>query len=192
MRIILLGGPGSGKGTQGKKLALQLNVPRISTGEVLRAAVDAGTELGCKAQPVMAAGGLVADEIVDAIVEQCLSQPDTAAGFILDGFPRNLAQAKALDAMLPRLHLPPIDLALDLEVESEELVQRLLLRARQEHRADDREEVIRERIRVYGKQTRPLLDYYAAQKRLVTVLGSGQIDEVFGRVLAAVMRPPQS
>jgi adenylate kinase len=182
MRMILLGGPGSGKGTQGEMLARKFGVPRLSTGDALRAAVKGDTELGRKARPVMESGGLVADEIVLAIVESRLAQQDTAAGFILDGFPRTTAQAAALDAMLQRHGTPPLDAALDLEVKDAELLRRLLLRAQQQGRADDREEVIRNRIRLYGEETRPLLDYYAAQGKLIAVPGSGAVDEVFRNI----------
>ncbi|WP_029921877.1 adenylate kinase [Nevskia soli] len=182
MRMILLGAPGSGKGTQGEKLAHEFGVPRLSTGDALRAAVSDGTELGRKAKSVMDAGGLVADDIVVQIVESRLAQPDTAGGFILDGFPRNTAQARTLDALL-RGHGTPLDLALHLEVDDEELVQRLLLRAQQQDRADDREEVIRCRIRVYGEETRPLLDYYGAQGKLVVVPGTGAVEDIFQRIV---------
>ena len=183
MRMILLGGPGSGKGTQGEMLAREFGVPRLSTGDVLRAAVKGDTELGRKAKPVMESGGLVADEIVLAIVDNRLAQQDTAAGFILDGFPRTTAQAVALDAMLQRHGTPPLDVALDLEVKDAELVRRLLLRAQQQGRTDDREEVIRNRIRLYGEETRPLLDYYAARGKLIAVPGSGAVDEVFRNIV---------
>lgn len=184
MRMIMLGGPGSGKGTQGEKLAQALGVPHLSTGEALRNAVRDGTELGRKAKPSMDAGTLVPDEILVAVVRNWLAQPGSAAGFILDGYPRRLTQAQALDTLLRETGTPALDFAVDLEVAGEELVQRLLLRAREQGRADDRVEVIRNRIRVYEAETRPLLDYYTAQGKLLAVPGSGTIDEVFQRILA--------
>lgn len=183
MRIVLLGAPGSGKGTQGEKLVAHFGIPKISTGDALRAAVAAGTELGKKAKATMDAGGLVANEIVIGIVEERLAQPDAQKGYILDGFPRNVAQARVLDEMLVRLGQPGIDKAVHLHVTDEEIVKRLLDRAQKEGRADDREEVIRKRIDVYNAETRPLLDYYAGQNKLVTLQGIGSIEEIFGRIL---------
>jgi adenylate kinase len=177
--MILLGAPGSGKGTQGEKLAEELGVPRISTGDALRAAVKAQTELGRKAQAAMDAGDLVADELVVGIVEQRLSQPDASDGFILDGFPRNTAQARILDELLQRNKLPPVEVALHLEVPDEEIVHRLLARAGDQGRSDDREEVIRCRLRVYNNETRPLLDYYRVQRKLIAVPGVGDVQDIF-------------
>jgi adenylate kinase len=186
--MVLLGAPGSGKGTQGERLAAEFGLPRISTGDALRAAVKSGNALGRQARLAMEAGELVADELVVGIVEERLAQADAADGFILDGFPRNAGQARRLDALLRRLGTPPVDLALDLEVDGEELVRRLLARAGEQGRADDREEVIRRRIRVYDEETRPLLEYYAVQGKLVAVPGRGEVDEVFQRVLEQVAR----
>ncbi|MDE0855540.1 MAG: adenylate kinase [Nevskia sp.] len=178
MRMILLGAPGSGKGTQGERLAEELGVPRISTGDALRAAVKSSTELGRRAQAAMEAGDLVADELVVGIVEERLSQPDARGGFILDGFPRNTAQAQILDQMLQHKDLPPMEVALHLQVPDEEVVRRLLLRAGDQGRSDDREEVIRCRLRVYNGETHPLLDYYEAQRKLVSVPGVGEVEDV--------------
>lgn len=186
MRIVLLGAPGSGKGTQGEKLVAHFGIPKISTGDALRAAVAAGTELGKKAKATMDTGQLVANEIVIGIVEERLAQPDARKGFILDGFPRNTAQAEVLDAMLQRQTQPGISKAVHLAVNDEEIIKRLLDRAQKEGRADDREDVIRERIRVYNAETHPLLDYYERQGKLVTVLGVGGLEEIFGRVLGAL------
>jgi adenylate kinase len=183
MRIVLLGAPGSGKGTQGEKLVAHYGIPKISTGDALRAAVAAGTELGKKAKATMDAGQLVANEIVIGIVEERLNQADAHKGFILDGFPRNTAQAQVLDEMLERLGQPGIDKAVHLHVTDEEIVTRLLDRAQKEGRADDKEDVIRKRIEVYNAETRPLLDYYAAQKKLVTLEGVGTVEQIFARVL---------
>lgn len=186
MRMVLLGAPGSGKGTQGEKLVAHYGIPKISTGDALRAAVPAGTELGRKAKATMDAGQLVADEIVIGIVEERLGQADAQKGFILDGFPRNTAQAQVLDAMLQRLGQPAIDKAVHLAVADEEIIKRLLDRAQKEGRADDKEDVIRRRIEVYNAETHPLLDYYRAQDKVVTVDGVGELDEVFGRIVKAL------
>ena len=186
MRIVLLGAPGSGKGTQGEKLVAQLGIPKISTGDALRAAVAAGTELGRKAKAAMDAGQLVANEIVIGIVEERLAQPDAQKGFILDGFPRNSAQAEVLEGILRRLGKDGITRAVHLHVEDEEIVKRLLLRAEKEGRADDKEDVIRHRIGVYNAETRPLLDFYGKQGKLVTVEGIGGLEDIFGRILAVL------
>lgn len=186
MRIVLLGAPGSGKGTQGEKLVAHYGIPKISTGDALRAARKAGTELGRKAQAAMDAGELVADSIVIGIVEERLGQPDAAKGFILDGFPRNNAQAQVLDQMLVRLGQPAIDKAVHLTVDDEEIVRRLLDRATKEGRVDDKEDVIRHRIEVYNAETRPLLDYYQKQGKLVTVKGIGTMEEIFARILGVL------
>ncbi|HEX4895239.1 MAG TPA: adenylate kinase [Solimonas sp.] len=186
MRIVLLGAPGSGKGTQGEKLVAHYGIPKISTGDALRAAVKAGTELGKKAKATMDAGGLVANEIVIGIVEERLGQADAQKGFILDGFPRNTAQAEVLDAMLKRLGQPGIDKAVHLHVNDEEIVKRLLDRAQKEGRADDKEDVIRKRIEVYNAETRPLLAYYEKQGKVVTVPGVGGLEEIFQRIVGVL------
>jgi adenylate kinase len=186
MRIVLLGAPGSGKGTQGEKLVARFGIPKISTGDALRAAVAAGTDLGLLAKAAMNAGKLVANEIVIGIVEERLEQPDAKPGFILDGFPRNTEQAQVLDAMLARHGQSPIDKAVHLQVDDEEIIRRLHLRAIKEGRHDDKEDVIRHRIEVYNAETHPLLAYYEAQHKLVTVQGVGTLDEIFGRILAAL------
>jgi adenylate kinase len=177
--MVLLGAPGSGKGTQGEKLAQALGVPRISTGDALRAAVKSDTALGRQARLAMEAGDLVADELVVGIVEERLAQPDAAGGFILDGFPRNTAQARILDEMLARRGMPALETALHLDVPDEEIVKRLLARAGDQGRSDDREDVIRCRIRVYNAETRPLLAYYETQHKLISVPGVGEVDDIF-------------
>ncbi len=186
MRIILLGAPGSGKGTQGEKLVAHFGIPKISTGDALRAAVKAGSELGIKAKATMDAGKLVADELVIGIVEERLKQADAKHGFILDGFPRNTAQADVLDEMLDRLLQPPMSRAVHLAVDDEEIVGRLLDRAVKDGRTDDKEEVIRHRIEVYNAETRPLLDFYNRQHKLVRVDGIGTMDEIFARIIDAL------
>jgi adenylate kinase len=188
MRLVLLGAPGSGKGTQATRLKEALNVPHISTGELLRAAVNAATPLGLKAKEVMAAGNLVSDEIVLGMLEERLGQPDVAGGFILDGYPRNLIQANSLDALLGRLK-QPVDVAVQLDVGTELLVQRLAGRAQAEGRADDSPEAVRNRLRVYSDQTAPVVDFYRGCGKLICVYGVGSVDEVLARVLAAIREP---
>jgi adenylate kinase len=186
MRLVLLGAPGSGKGTQGEKLVAHFGIPKISTGDALRAAVKAQTPLGLTAKAAMDAGDLVANEVVYGIVEERLAQPDAQKGCILDGFPRNLAQAEVLDTMLSRIGKGGIDKALHLHVTDEEIVKRLLDRAQKEGRADDTEPVIRHRIEVYNAETRPLLDYYGKQGKLVKVEGVGSLDEIFQRIVGVL------
>lgn len=183
MRIVLLGAPGSGKGTQGDKLVAHFGIPKISTGDALRAAVKAGTPLGKKAKAAMDAGQLVANEIVIGIVEERLGQDDARNGFILDGFPRNVAQAQELEEMLVRQGQPSVDKAVHLHVQDEEIVKRLLDRAEKEGRADDREDVIRKRIEVYNAETHPLLALYGQQGKLVTLEGQGDIEAIFNSIL---------
>ncbi len=189
MRLVLLGAPGSGKGTQATRLREHLQVPHISTGDLLRAAVAAGTPLGLQAKAVMEAGNLVSDEIVLGMLEERLSQADVGNGFILDGYPRNLAQANALDALLSRLG-QPVDLAVQLDVGTELLVQRLAGRAQAEGRADDSPEAVRNRLNVYADQTAPVIDYYRTTGKLVCVFGVGGMDEVFTRIIEALAPTP--
>lgn len=185
MRLVLLGAPGSGKGTQALRLKESLGVPHISTGDLLRAAVAAGTPLGQQAQAVMARGELVSDDIVLGMLEERLGNPDVAGGFILDGYPRNLVQANALDALLAKLR-QPVDIAVQLDVGTELLIQRIAGRAQAEGRADDNPESVRNRLRVYTDQTAPVIDFYRAQDKLVCVYGVGSMEEVSQRVLDAV------
>ena len=184
MRLVLLGAPGSGKGTQATRLKEALDVPHISTGDLLRAAVKAGTPLGMQAKAVMDRGDLVSDDIVLGMLEERLRQGDTGKGFILDGYPRNLAQANALDALLTRLG-QPVDAAVQLDVGTELLVQRLAGRASAEGRADDSPDAVRHRLRVYTDQTAPVIDFYRQAGKLICVYGVGSVDEVLQRVLAA-------
>jgi adenylate kinase len=167
MRIVLLGAPGSGKGTQAALLVEELKLPHISTGELLRSAVKAGSELGIKAKAVMDRGELVSDDIVLGLIEERLSQADAKAGFILDGYPRNLAQAHE---------------ALQIDVDVDMVISRIAKRAAEEGRSDDTEEVVRNRMKVYSDQTAPVVDYYARQGVLSRVLGEGTIEEVFQRI----------
>ena len=185
MRLVLLGAPGSGKGTQAATLKQKLGIPHVSTGDLLRAAVKAGTPLGLKAKVVMDAGQLVSDEIVLGVLEERFSQPDAKGGFIHDGYPRNLAQCAALEALLDRLG-QPLDVAVKLDVPNELIVERIAGRAAAEGRLDDTPETVRERLRVYAEQTAPVADHFAAIGKLVTVDGVGELDEVYDRIIAAL------
>jgi adenylate kinase len=184
-RIVLLGAPGAGKGTQAARLATSHAIPHISTGDMLRAAVAAKTPIGLEAKAVMDAGQLVDDGIVIAIARERLQEDDCKGGFILDGFPRTGAQAEALDAMLGELGMAP-DVCIAMTVDIEEVVQRLLKRAEIDARADDNGETIRERMKVYEEQTAPLLDYYRERGLLVEVSGMGSVEEVAARIEGAL------
>ena len=185
MRLVLLGAPGSGKGTQATRLREHLQVPHISTGELLRAAVAAGSALGLQAKAVMEAGNLVSDDIVLGMLEERLLKPDTGNGFILDGYPRNLVQARALDALLARIG-QPADVAVQLDVATDLLVDRLSGRAKLEGRPDDSPDAVRKRLAVYSEQTAPVVDFYRNQGKLACVHGEGGMDEVFVRILEAI------
>jgi len=185
MRIVLLGAPGSGKGTQAARLKTELQLAHISTGDLLRAQVASGSPLGLLAKSVMEKGQLVSDEIMLGMLEQRLAQPDCSHGFILDGYPRNLAQASALDGLLKRIG-QPLDVALMLHVDAELLFQRLAGRAAAEGRKDDNPETVRERLRIYAEQTFPVAEHFAGIGHLRVVDGVGEVDEVFQRILAAL------
>lgn len=184
-RLLLLGPPGAGKGTQAQRLVEELGVPQISTGDMLRAAVAADTPVGRQAKEAMDAGKLVSDEIVIGVAEERLRQPDAAEGFILDGFPRTVAQARALDALLERLGCK-LERCVAIRVDTEELVQRLLRRAEIEGRSDDNEEAIRTRMDEYEAKTAPLVAYYREQGVLAEVDGMGGVDEVAARIREAI------
>ncbi|MDH3326976.1 MAG: adenylate kinase [Gammaproteobacteria bacterium] len=208
MRIILLGAPGSGKGTQAQMLVEKYQIPQISTGDLLRAAVSSGTELGKKAKSVMDAGQLVSDDIVLGMIKERLAENDAKNGFILDGFPRNQTQAIALDELLSELNWP-LESAILINVNKEDIVERIVGRrtcadckqvyntftsppatedvcdkcgGELTHRADDNEETIRKRLDVYEEQTAPLIEYFTKQNKLHSVEGSGDIKEIFGAV----------
>ena len=180
--IILLGAPGSGKGTQAARLAESLGLPHISTGAILRQAVADGTELGMAARDIMAAGRLVSDEIVLGIVEERISAPDCSRGFILDGYPRNQAQARALGGVLSRLGAA--EWIVNIAVPPEELAARVRGRRGTDGRQDDSEEAFRRRLEVYESESFPLLDHYG--DRAVNIPGLGSRDEVFSHLCAAL------
>ena len=182
-----MGPPGAGKGTQAKVISGRLGVPAISTGDIFRANVSEGTPLGVEAKRYMDAGDYVPDEVTNAMVRDRLSQEDAVEGFLLDGYPRTVAQVNELDKMLGDAGCS-LDAVVVLTVNDEELVQRLLHRAETEGRADDTEEVIRHRQDVYNEQTSPLLAVYADRGLLVEVDGMGVVDEVSERIFAALER----
>jgi adenylate kinase len=181
VRLVLLGPPGAGKGTQAEKLAEKLEIPQISTGELFRRNIDNGTKLGLEAKRYLDAGDLVPSDLTNQLVDDRLNDPDTANGFILDGYPRSVDQAKALHEMLERRGTD-IDAVVEFRVSQDELLQRLKARGR----ADDTDEVILNRMKVYRDETAPLLEYY--RDELKTVDAVGAVDEVFARALQALGR----
>jgi adenylate kinase len=182
MRLVLLGPPGAGKGTQAARVAARFGGPHIATGDIFRANVAEGTELGRVAQEYMDRGDLVPDEVVIAMVMERLAEPDCAAGFVLDGFPRTVNQAEALDRQLVDLGAP-LHAVLCFEAAEEELLRRLAGRAAAEHRADDVEQTIRHRLEVFASKTRPLIDYYRHRRLLTMVDGVGRVEDVTLRIL---------
>ncbi len=177
MRVVFLGPPGAGKGTQSKQLLTYLGVPHLSTGEMLRQEIREQSSIGLESREQIAAGRLVADPTIMKIVSQRLSQPDCAGGVLFDGFPRTLGQARALDELLAAGG-QPLDGVLELKVDEDELVRRRDSRGR----ADDQPEVVRERLNQYRRLTQPLVDYYRQQGLLHTIDGTGSTDEVFARI----------
>jgi len=211
-RVVLLGAPGAGKGTQAKMLIEKYKIPQISTGDILRKAVADGTPLGKEAKVIMDSGGLVSDKIVLGLVEERIKQPDCKAGFILDGFPRNTAQAEALDKILTGMGMP-LTVALNIDVDMNDLLKRLTGRRtckgcqqmynvhfsapKKEgvcdkcggalfQRDDDKEETIKKRLEVYTQQTAPLIDYYSKKGIMKTVMGVGGISDIFNKVVAVL------
>ena len=183
--VILLGPPGAGKGTQASRIAERLDIPAISTGDIFRANMAEGTEIGKQAQAYMDRGEFVPDSVTNAMVKARLAAPDTADGFLLDGYPRTEAQVHELDAMLAAKGLA-LDVVLEITADDEAVVARLLGRAAQEGRKDDTEKVIRHRIALYHETTEPLIAEYRSRGVLVSVDGIGGIDEVASRVCDAL------
>lgn len=185
MMVVFLGPPGAGKGTQAARLSAKYGLPHISTGDMLRAAVATGTPLGDRVDGIMSSGELVPDAVMLEVVEERLGTPDCSGGAALDGYPRTRGQAEALDPLLQRLGLGAVDLVLLLQVPEDELVRRISGRRQEDgdgERSDDREEVVRERLRVYRRDTEPLVEYYRARGALQEIDGVGTIDEVFQRL----------
>jgi len=191
MRLILMGPPGAGKGTQAKFVAEHFEIPAISTGDIFRANVSEGTELGLEAKRYMDAGEYVPDEVTNRMVRNRIDEPDAERGFLLDGYPRTLAQVEELDGMI-EFTGHRLDAVAVLTVDEDEIVDRLLQRAQVEGRADDTEEVIRRRQEVYAEQTEPLIGVYRKRGILVEVDGMGEVSEVTQRVFDALDKVAQS
>jgi adenylate kinase len=189
MRLVILGPPGAGKGTQAKRIAARFGIPAISTGDIFRANIAAGTELGLLADSLVKAGKYVPDEVTNDLVRNRLAEPDAAAGFLLDGYPRTADQVGALDGVLAAADTA-LDAVLELTVDADAVVQRLLKRAEIEGRADDTEDVIRHRMEVYAEQTEPLVSLYTGRGLVVKVDGMGEVDDVTDRLFAALEPSP--
>ena len=185
MRLLIMGPPGAGKGTQAKFVAEHFKIPAISTGDIFRANVSQGTPLGVEAKRYMDAGEYVPDEVTNLMVRNRIDEPDAVSGFLLDGYPRTLAQVEELDGMLAATG-DSLDAVVVLTVDTEELVARLLKRAETSGRSDDTEEVIRHRQDVYTEQTAPLIEVYRERGLLLEVDGLGEVDEVSARILSAL------
>jgi adenylate kinase len=182
--FMILGAPGSGKGTQGRLLAEHLGIPQVSTGELLRAAVKAKTALGTRAKGFMDKGLLVPDEIIFGLIQEILDSPPAKQGVLMDGFPRTVPQAEAVDRML-KAKGAGVDRVLVLDVDEQELVERLLARAAKEGRSDDNLESIKQRLEVYHKQTAPLIKFYEKRGVVKKVAGSGSVEQISGRMKTA-------
>ena len=181
LNLLLFGPQGSGKGTQARRIAAEHGIPHVSTGDIFRAAIAKRTPLGVKVEPILAAGDLVPDDLTVGLIRERLADPDAAPGFVLDGFPRNLAQAEALDSLLDELGRP-LTAALELLVPEEVCVDRMLKRAAEEGRADDTPEGIARRLEIYHTETAPLSEHYRKLGKLVEVDGGGTIDEVWAEI----------
>ena len=185
MRLVLFGPPGAGKGTQAQFLAEHYSIPHISTGDIFRANLKAGTPLGLEAQKFMDAGELVPDSVTNEMVKDRLTHADTANGFLLDGFPRNVAQAQVLSSVLAE-NKTPLDAVLELQIDDSEIISRLDNRRSVESRADDAAEVIVHRLKVYHEQTAPIIGYYSTEGSLITISATGAVDEVTKRAITAL------
>ena len=191
MRLIIMGPPGAGKGTQAKFIADHFGIPAISTGDIFRANVTAGTPLGVQAQSYMDKGEYVPDEVTNLMVRNRIDEPDAEPGFLLDGYPRTLAQVEELDGMIEHTG-HRLDAVVVLTVDPEELVQRLLQRAQTDGRADDTEEVIRRRQEIYQDETQPLIAVYKGRDLVIEVDGMGEVSEVTQRIFEALDNTPES
>ena len=185
MDVLILGPQGSGKGTQAKLVAAQYGIAHVATGDMLREAMDAGTELGLRVKPIYDAGNLVPDQLMIDLIRERLGQPDAASGFVLDGFPRTLVQAEALDELLKEIRRE-LDVILELIVPEEVSVERMLERARIEGRSDDTPEAIRKRLDLYFERTAPVVEHYRATGNLVGIHGDRTVDDVFGEIQDAL------
>ncbi len=185
MNLLVLGPQGAGKGTQAKRIAADYNLPHISTGDMFRAAIAAGTELGKRVEPILSSGELVPDELTVALIQDRLSDPDAVGGFILDGFPRNEAQAEALDEMLARIGRG-LDAILFFDLPDDVATERMLSRAVAEGRADDTPDVIARRLAIYHAETEPIVEHYRATGKLVPLHAERSVDEVYSEVQDAL------
>ena len=185
MNILLLGPQGSGKGTQAKRISAEYGIPHVATGDMLRETIAAGTDLGRKVKPILARGDLVPDEDMISLIRERLSRDDTAAGFVLDGFPRTMAQAEALDAMLREIGRE-LTVVFELQLPEEVCMERLLRRARLEGRVDDTPEVVKHRLELYHRETEPLIEHYRATGKLVGIHADRPIPEVFAEIQEAL------
>jgi adenylate kinase len=181
VNLLVLGPQGAGKGTQAKRIAAEYGIPHIATGDMFRAAIAAGSELGKQVEPILASGKLVPDEITIALIRERLGEEDARQGFVLDGFPRNLPQSEALDAMLEEIGRS-LDAILFLDLSDDVATERMLKRATEENRADDTPAVIAERLRTYHEQTEPIVEHYRVTGRLVPLHGDRTIDEVWAEI----------
>jgi adenylate kinase len=187
LNVLILGPQGSGKGTQAARIATEYDIPHIATGDMFRAAIEAGTRLGREVEPILASGALVPDELTIRLIRERLSEEDAQDGFVLDGFPRNTAQAGALDELLEELGRP-LDLVLDLQVPDEVCMERLLGRAEEEGRTDDSPEVIAKRLEIFHRETEPLIGYYLPRGIVVGIHGDRSREEVWAEIVEALER----
>ncbi|MGH3050758.1 MAG: adenylate kinase [Gaiellaceae bacterium] len=185
MNLLVLGPQGAGKGTQAKRVAAEYTIPHVSTGDMFRAAIAADSELGRRVAPILAAGELVPDDLTVALIEERLSAPDAAGGFVLDGFPRNLVQAEALDAMLSRVERE-LDAILFFDLPDGVATERLRGRALEENRPDDTADVIARRLAIYHAETEPIVEHYRATGKLVPVQADGTVEEVWRQIQSAL------